>query len=102
MKYSIGSDEIHENWGSVWDCLVEACFHEPELNAILDLYKTLPDRNHIAIVNCLINHFFTDNSMRLIVSWGFGDTEAKDQMYLDIKAKLGELKPYLENYTSAM
>jgi len=100
--YSIGSEEIHKNWGYVWDCLVEACFDNNELLMLLSQYETLPNRNHIAIVNCLINHFLTDDSMRLIVAWGLSDTEAKDQMCIDIKNKLGNLKPYLENYRSQM
>lgn len=99
--YSIG-EEIHKNWGHVWDCLVEACFHDNELLTLVSQYKTLPDRNHIAVVNCLINHFLTDDSMRLITSWGLSDTEAKDQMYIDIKHGLGKLEPYLAKYLCTM
>lgn len=96
--YSIGSDEIHAGWRYAWDCLVEACYDDVELMEILRKYKSLPETNHIKVVNSLVNHFFTDDSIRLVAMWGFGDTPANDQMYLDIKAKLDKVKPYLENY----
>lgn len=96
--YSIGTKEIQEDWGYAWDCLVEACIDSKELEEILDKYENLPEQNHIKVVNCLINHFFSDDAIRLVSMWGFGDTPANDQMYLDIKAKKDKLKPYLENY----
>ena len=96
--YLISTKEVNEDWGFAWDCMVNACWNNPELMELIDKYEKLPDENHIKVVNCLINHFFSDSAIRLISMWGFGDTPAKDQMYLDIQAKLDQLKPYLEKY----
>lgn len=54
--------------------------------------------SNFAVVNCLINHFFSDDAIRLVSMWGFGDTPARDQIYLDIQAKKDKLKPHLEKY----
>jgi hypothetical protein len=94
--YSITTAEINEDWGYVWDCLVEACHGSDELEAILDKYEKLPEQNHIAVVNCLVNHFFSDASIRLVAMWGFSDTPARDEIYLDLKRQKDQLKPYLE------
>lgn len=96
--YAITSEEINEDYDYAWDCLVEAVYNDPELYEILGKYKGRKV-NKIQMVTALVNHFFSEEAIRLVSMWGFGDTPAKDQMYLDIKAKKDQLKPYLLKYS---
>lgn len=96
--YKITSGEINEGWGYVWDCLVEACHHNNELNAILDNACKVPLANQIALITELINEILDDNAIRLVSIWGFSDTPARDEMYLSFEAKIDQLKPYLQKY----
>ncbi|MFA5404646.1 MAG: hypothetical protein WC358_06900 [Ignavibacteria bacterium] len=96
--YSITSKEIKNGWRYVWDCLVEAVRDDAELEELLDKYEGLPDSNYIKLVNCLVQHFFSEDAIRLVSMWGFGDTPARDQICLDLEAKKDQLKPYLKKY----
>lgn len=95
--YAISSKEVDQNYGCVWDCLLNACWHTPEL---MDLIKQYENKkiNKIQVVNTLINHFFSDSSIRLVAMWGFHDTPARDEICTDLEKKLNELKPVLEKY----
>jgi uncharacterized protein YdaL len=96
--YSITSKEILGGWRYIWDCLVEAVHDDVELEELLDKYEGLPDSNYINLVNCLVQHFFSEDAIRLVSMWGLNDTPARDQIYLDLEAKKDQLKPYLKKY----
>jgi len=96
--YSITSNEILGGWRYIWDCLVEAVHDDVELEELLDKYEGLPDSNYINLVNCLVQHFFSEDAIRLVSMWGLNDTPARDQIYLDLEAKKDQLKPYLKKY----
>lgn len=96
--YSITSKEILVGWRYIWDCLVEAVHDDVELEELLDKYEGLPDSNYINLVNCLVQHFFSEDAIRLVSMWGLNDTPARDQIYLDLESKKDQLKPYLKKY----